>query len=221
MNPWLAASLCLLGVWLIIFAVRPKLRKEMLTMSFLTMPLGFTEPIFVPEYWNPPSLFNLATNTGFDIESLIFSFAFGGIAAVLYEAVMNVKHQRVYDRGVFHVFSITLPAVVFLGLYLFSSLNPIYSVIISGFVGSFVVMACRKDLIVPTVFGGLIFLTLYTLGFLIILFVYPGFSSYWNVSALSGVFVFGIPLEELLFAFSMGMVWSTLYEHAMRLRIIM
>lgn len=36
-----------------------------------------TESIFVPEYWNPPSLFDLAPRTSFDIESLIFCFGFG------------------------------------------------------------------------------------------------------------------------------------------------
>lgn len=48
---------------------------------------GLTELIFVPEYWNPPSLFNLAQRTGFDIESLIFSFALGGTGTVLYDAL--------------------------------------------------------------------------------------------------------------------------------------
>lgn len=41
------------------------------------MLLGFTEPLFVPAYWNPPTLFDLAQRTGFDIESLIFTFAIG------------------------------------------------------------------------------------------------------------------------------------------------
>jgi hypothetical protein len=49
------------------------------------MPFGLTEPLFVPRYWDPPSLFNLAATTGFDIESLIFCFAIGGIGAVLYD----------------------------------------------------------------------------------------------------------------------------------------
>jgi hypothetical protein len=31
-----------------------------------------TEPLFVPDYWNPPSLFDLARRSGFDIESVIF-----------------------------------------------------------------------------------------------------------------------------------------------------
>ena len=49
-----------------------------------TTPFGLTEPLFVPEYWLPPSLFDLAENTGFDIESLIFCFAIGGMGAVFY-----------------------------------------------------------------------------------------------------------------------------------------
>ena len=36
-----------------------------------------TEPVFVPEYWNPPSLFELAQRTG------IAAMALGAIAAVL------------------------------------------------------------------------------------------------------------------------------------------
>ena len=61
----------------------------MLKMSLITMPFGLTEPLFVPEYWMPPSLFHLAERTGFDIESLIFSFAIGGIGTVLYNLIFK------------------------------------------------------------------------------------------------------------------------------------
>ncbi|PIN93121.1 hypothetical protein COU56_03855, partial [Candidatus Pacearchaeota archaeon CG10_big_fil_rev_8_21_14_0_10_31_9] len=62
----------------------------MFWVSLLTMPFGLTEPLFVPEYWSPPSLFNLAVKTGFDIESLIFCFAVGGIGTVIYELFFRV-----------------------------------------------------------------------------------------------------------------------------------
>ena len=61
------------------FVVKPSLRLPMLWASVLTAPFGLTELAFVPKYWNPPSLFDLAHRTGFDIESLIFCFAIGGI----------------------------------------------------------------------------------------------------------------------------------------------
>ena len=59
--------------------------------SVYMAPFGLTEPLFVPEYWNPPSLFELAQKTGFDIESFIFSFAIGGIGAVLYTSLMRKR----------------------------------------------------------------------------------------------------------------------------------
>ena len=35
----------------------------------------------------------------------------------------------------------------------------------------------------------------------------------WNLSALSGVLIIGVPLEELLWAFTFGLYWSSVYEH--------
>jgi hypothetical protein len=62
-----------------------RLRPVMWRASLVTALFGLTEPLFVPAYWNPPSLFELAQRTGFDIESLIFAFAIGGIGTVLYD----------------------------------------------------------------------------------------------------------------------------------------
>src|SRR3989344_6114295 len=98
MNAWLTSSLALLLIWIIIWLVKARLRKEMLLVSIFTMALGFTEPLFVPKYWNPPSLFNLAANTGFDIESFIFAFSIGGIAAVLYEVFTKERHFKISHR---------------------------------------------------------------------------------------------------------------------------
>src|SRR4030066_16338 len=98
MHEWLMFSLILLGIWFVIFLFRPFVRKEMFWVSLFTMPAGLTEPLFVPKYWNPPSMFDLAAKTGFDVESLIFSFAIGGIVAVLYEAIFKVKHLRMTDK---------------------------------------------------------------------------------------------------------------------------
>ncbi|NQY26146.1 MAG: hypothetical protein HRT92_03100 [Piscirickettsiaceae bacterium] len=46
-----------------------------------TAPFWLTEPLFVPDYWIPPSLFYLAVTTGFNIESLIFCFGIGGVGS--------------------------------------------------------------------------------------------------------------------------------------------
>ncbi len=43
---------------------------------------------------NPRSLFELARHTGFDIESLIFAFALGGIGSVLYNTIAHEPPPR-------------------------------------------------------------------------------------------------------------------------------
>ncbi|HSR63302.1 MAG TPA: hypothetical protein VLN56_07855, partial [Gammaproteobacteria bacterium] len=97
----------------------------MLWASLFTMPFGLTEPLFVPEYWSPPSLFNLALTTGFDIESLIFCFGIGGIAVVLYNVISGSRFEPVsegYRRlplHRYHRLAIAAPFIAFPVLYFF------------------------------------------------------------------------------------------------------
>jgi len=220
MNPWLIFSLILLGIWLIIFIARKKVRKEMFLVSLFTMPFGLTEPLFVPEYWNPPSLFNLAAKIGFDIESLIFSFAIGGIGAVLYEFIFKAKHQKMSEhemhkrRHRFHLLTLFSPVIVFLPLQTFTNLNPIYSTSIAMFIGGIAAIVCRHDLKKKVFTGGILFLALYFIFFLFFNLIYPGIvERVWNLSAISGILILGVPLEELMFALGFGMLWSSVYEH--------
>jgi hypothetical protein len=44
--------------------------------------------------------------------------------------------------------------------------------------------------------------------------VFPGYvAAVWNLPALTRVFVAGVPLEELMFAFTFDLYWSSVYEH--------
>ena len=88
---WLLWSSAFLGPWALLYFGWPALRGEMIRVSAATSLLGLTEPMFVPEYWNPPSLFDLATRTGFDIESLVFCFAIGGIGAAMKNIVFYYR----------------------------------------------------------------------------------------------------------------------------------
>ena len=189
-------------------------------MSLFTMPFGLTEPLFVPEYWNPPSLFNLASTTGFDIESLIFSFAIGGIGAVLYESFFKIKHEKMSKKEMqskrhrFHMLALTSPVIVFLFLFFFTNINPIYSASIAMFTGGIAAILCRPNLKQKIIISGIIFLLLYFLFFLFFNLIYPyAVTEFWNLSAISGILILGVPIEELMFGFTFGMIWSSLYEH--------
>lgn len=217
---WSIWSLIMLGFWLGLYLLKKNFRKMMLPVSLATMLFGFTEPLFVSEYWFPPSLFNLAEKTGFDIESLIFSFAIGGIAVVLYRLLFPVteisitKTIKMQRRHRLHRIILWLPVLLFLVFSMTTGLNHIYCGIISLFTGSLATLYCRPDLKRKIWIGGLLFTLLYFIYFGSILVFFSGYvKAYWNLNALTGVLILGIPMEELLFAFSFGMYWSGLYEH--------
>src|SRR3972149_176367 len=221
-NEWLGFSLILFGIWFIIFLFRRKLKKEMFLVSLFTMPFGLTEPLFVPEYWNPPSLFNLAATTGFDIESLIFSFAIGGIGSVLYGVFFKTKqtnmnrHEMHSKRHRYHLLALFSPIIIFLILWLLTNLNPIYSASMAMIIGGVATILCRPDLKKEILIGGILFLMLYFVFFFFFILFYPyAVANFWNLSAISGILILGIPLEELMFAFTYGLMWSSAYEHVL------
>jgi len=216
---WLIWSVAFLCPWAILYVVLPAHRAVMWKTSLFMAPFGLTEPLFVPEYWNPPSLFDLAQRTGFDIESFIFSFAIGGIGAVLYNLLMRRRlvplaahhHRNRLHR--FHKLAIALPFALFPALY-FLPWNPIYPAIVAMFAGGVAAVLCRPDLLPNTLLGGVLFLGFYTVFLIGLEWSAPGYiAQVWNLQALSGVVPFGLPLEELLFGFGFGLFWTGLYEH--------
>lgn len=219
---WLIWSLILLVIWAVVYlSLRSKKsRREMLIVSLWTSLLGFTEPLFVPEYWNPPSLFDLAMRTGFDIESLIFSFGIGGIAVVLYERIFRTRHKAIPQsmqhspRHRYHFWAIASAPIIFIILLFATELNPIYSSAIALIAGGLATWYCRPDLNKKMIVSAFIFLGIYFLYFLTLIAMYPGYvERVWNLSVISGILFIGIPIEELLFALSFGFMWSSVYEH--------
>lgn len=219
---WLIWSLILLLVWIAVyFSLRSReSKKEMLVVSLWTSLLGFTEPIFVPAYWSPPSLFDLALKTGFDIESFLFAFGVGGLAVVMYERVFHIRHEKISteekhtSRHKYHLLALLSAPSIFFLLLLFTNLNPIYSTFIALMGGGFFTWYCRPDLKKKMFASALIFLGLYFVYFLTLTLMYPGYvEQVWNLSAISGILILGIPMEELMFAFGLGFLWSSIYEH--------
>lgn len=219
---WFVWSVILLVIWgVVYFLLDTKDKKrEMLVVSFWTSLTGLTEPLFVPEYWSPPSLFNLSVLTGFDIESVLWAFGVGGIAVVLYERLFRTAHRQMTKseqhshRHRFHGLAIAGAPVILVLLLALTDLNPIYAVIIALAVGGLFAWYCRPDLKKKMLASAGIFLCLYFVYFWTLIALFPGYvERVWNLSAISGVLIVGIPMEELLFALSFGFFWSSIYEH--------
>lgn len=216
---WLLWASAFLLPWAALYIAFPRYRRVMLYASWVTSIFGLTEPLFVPEYWNPPTLFDLAQRTGFDLESLIFCFGIGGVGAVLYNAltgrdlVPTRGHVRSSRPHRYHYAALATPVVVFLTLY-FLPWNPIYPSVLALAAGALAAAICRRDLAAKSLIGGFLFLGYYA-GFVLVLeWAVPGYvGRVWNLDALSGISIIGIPVEELLFGFTFGLYWTGVYEH--------
>ena len=229
---WFVWSMILFVVWAVVFvSLRDaEARREMLVVSAATSLFGLTEPIFVPAYWTPPSLFDLAARTGFDIESVIFSFGIGGLAVALYESARATRGhepvpggERMSPRHRLHVWALVSAPVTFGIVYplTFWWLNPIYTASFALLVGGAFSSYCRPDLVRKMAGSALLFVGLYFVYFLSLTLVFPDYVEVvWNLEALSGLLVLGVPVEELAFAAAFGFQWSSTYEHVMWLRPI-
>lgn len=216
---WLLWSSAFMIPWALVYSFFPVHRWPMMWASAFTTPFGLTEPLFVPEYWLPPSLFDLAENTGFDIESLIFCFAIGGMGAVFYNLLSGQVSrkvsagERLRPLHRHHYKALAAPFITFPLLYFFPW-NPIYPSIAAMFVGAVANILCRPDLKRKSWIGGLLFLVYYAIFMAGLEWSAPGYiERVWNLDALSGITFGFMPIEELLFAVFFGMYWSGVYEH--------
>ena len=218
---YLIGSLLLLAVWFGLFVAKPGLRRKILRVSLATVFLGVTEIFFIPKYWEPLTLFDFGNRYHMDIESFIFSFAVGGIAATIYEFMTGEGEKRLahrvqhQTRHQFHTLAVLSPIVVFAFFFLLTPLNPIYSAIIGLIFGALATAWCRPDLAGAIKKGALLFTGLYFAVFwLTFVLLFPSYvPMYWRLSELSGSLIIGVPIEELLFAGSLGAMWGGLYEH--------
>lgn len=223
---WFVWSVAFLVPWGALYLAFPAHRKAMRWTSLFTMPFGLTEPIFVPVYWSPPSLFDLALRTGFDIESLIFCFGIGGVGAVLYNLLIGRKpvpvpaSARARPLHRHHRLAVAAPFLAFPVLYALPW-NPIYAAVVAMLIGAGATVACRPDLKTKTWIGGVIFVGYYGIFLWGLEWLSPGYiDRVWNLDALSGISLWGLPVEEFLFALAFGLCWAGIYEHYTWKRVV-
>jgi hypothetical protein len=189
----------------------------MLWASLFTAPLGLTQPFFVPAYWNPPSLFDLAQTTGFDIESLIFSFGIGGNGIVIHNFLTGYgglpPSERTASHHRRHSWPLAVPFASFPLLNLFPW-NPIYPAIVAMVLGVLAMLFCRPTLAPKLGVGASLFLGYYTAFLLGLEWTAPGYvERVWNLPALSGLGIAGLPMEEFLFAAAFSACLSCICEY--------
>src|SRR5574342_1360435 len=204
-------------IWLIAYISQPALRQKILWSSWIALPFGFGELYFIPNYWVPQTLFDLGIRYKIDIDSFALMFFMGGTAAFVYEALFK-KHVPITQKICHPLCKCYTPLIASLVTFIvltraFPLWNIIYSssfaCLVGGATAAIIYPGLRKHIL----FGGILFAALYWLSLSAIDAFYSGWlMSTWNMAALSGITLLHVPIEEILFGFSFGVIWAPLFE---------
>lgn len=222
MPAFLITSLVLFIVWLVFFLFANQTRREQLIMSVVGLVLAPGVLIIVAsDYRNMIS--DSIASVG--LEDLLFSFSLFGIAAVIYQVVVGKHTHKLKGERLRH----SHPAVhwyvhlaLVLGLWAFVSLlfmdvfelASIRSLIVGGLLVGVYVIADRHDLLLDALLSGLFTALLVFLTEQIFFArLFPGAAdAFWRFDHMTTFLIGGVPLEELLWAATVGFTIGPLYE---------
>jgi hypothetical protein len=212
---YLVGALIFAATWLVCYLIGKKYRAMIRWGSLISAPFALTSVWFIPQYWTPPSLFNLDMRYKVGLEDFLWAAAVGGIASAIGEILLKERlaaHRRQAHQR--HYAPFVVMVVLFAALEHWRPGKTIYNTIISLTVGAIGVAILRRDLLPMMAVGALDFTALYFALFVVVLLLYPEFvRRFYNIPNLWGMFIAGVPIEELLFAASGGAVWSVAYEY--------
>lgn len=223
---YLCAVLGAFLLWVIMFVWRPKFRKEMFLMSALVSALGVTQALYVQEYWTPVYVFPVP-HLGFGLEDIFLAaFLYGGLGSVLYRGIANERYicppSIPLSKSLLECFAAFAAGLL---VFFFSEfaleLNIIYTTSL-GLLAAGVALAVFNPQSLKTMLAnGLLFGILALIGLGILDAVFPGYIAYtWNLEALSGVLIQGVPIEEFFFHFSVGFSFAIAYECLYHCRVL-
>jgi hypothetical protein len=201
-------------IWLLLFFVRKDLRREMLIGSIL-LAIGSVlfDHVFWRDYWHPEDLAMVRVTLG----DFWYGFFSGGIASVAYE-VLYKKHFSQRRNRQHHWIWFFIP-VAFFGIAIFCILpyffgiNSIYSICLALFSTSVFMIILRRDLFFDSLASGTLLSIVTLVGYFVSLKIFPGIlAAWWNLPNLSGIKIYTLPVEELLFAFCLGIAIGPAYE---------
>ncbi len=199
--------------WLIIFLKKRINRREMLLAGAM---FGIAAVIIsmkyaLEDYWHPAYLL-----PGIPIEDFLYGFFFGGICTQVYFFFFKVREKSTKNHHpLFALLSVLISVLAFVFITGILKLNSIVAHIAPPFfIGLYIDYKNYKNLKIQFwsgIFAGVIT----ALVFKILLLLNPNFiEQVYYLNNITGILIAGIPLEEYLFAFSLGFGVSLFYEYA-------
>ena len=195
----------------IVFIFRKDLRKEMIVMGVLFMICAVVVEYFfwTVDYWKPLTI----TKTRIGIEDFILGFANGSFIPVVYDVIFRQRHinsDKKIDIAPWEV--VFLMAVMLCSLIFLIHTTSAVATVITLLFGTLIVVWQRKDLLFYALAAGILLTIVYIPIYLILEYVSPTFvDKTWLFTYLSNIRLLGIPIEDVLYYFSLAAFLGAFY----------
>ena len=209
MYAYIIGALFFLAVWISIFTFVHRSRKVILWSSIAW---GIAGPIseywHLKDYWNPEYMLKLEIgNWTFGIEDYLFAFAYGGLAAGVFDIIVRrsgeKESSRFYLLGFIKLLIVVSCCLFVMGamtdLLNFNSLHAITLTLLAGGIGIIILRPKWTLAAIQTGTISVILMWIFYWGFYLRLFPRV-IDNWWYPEALTGISFGGVPIEELLWA---------------------
>lgn len=219
---FLILSLLFMIPGIIIYALRKDLRRVIHIMALCSIPFAFTERFFYPSYWEPVFLFNLIDIIGFGVEDILFVTGLAAFTSTSYAFCTKQFYLPIQKLNpkqiIYRCLMVLIPTFLLVGLLVLFGVRMIYgSLFIMVFISSIITLF-RKDLFRAGLSGGFFSTVIYTLLCLCIALLFPDiFQLTWHTDQFLNLFILGIPVEEILYAYASGMIATLFYPFVFQL----
>ncbi len=200
---YLVGDIIPLTIWIMLFYFQNSFRKYILFFSVIATPLALTGLLFTRDYWRPSFIFGNIIGP----EDFIFAFAIGGISVALIKLVwqrINLPEKFQIDYWWIVAFYVIV-ATVMIGGNILLGFNSMDAAIVGMLLVGMSMIVFRPKLLFPSLINGIVLFILALISYQVFLLFYPQtVVTWWMISNLTGVFIWGIPIEEILFYFAWG-----------------
>ena len=92
-------------------------------------------------------------------------------------------------------------------------LNSTYSIDIGLVITALMILYLKPELIKKSILSAFSMMIIAIIGYKILLMIFPNlFNDWWVLKNISGIFLFGIPLEEIIGFFLFGLSFGPIYD---------
>jgi hypothetical protein len=221
---YIIGDLILAPLFFLLFFKRKDLKSEMLINGVIGGIVAFaTGSYFLSYYWSPITLLNIK----YCIEDFLFGFFLCSESAVIFNYVFKKYYephslQKIFkDHTARVILTIISVPMLFIMLEHITFLNPIYNSMLSFLIPLSFFFILNKSLIKVALFTG-IFVFVYTLLFYFVFeILFPGIiGAWWNTKELTGLTLYGLPAEELIWFAIVGMYCSSTFKFSFDVKFL-